>query len=363
MIGPGSNTEIILEGENYLAGSSMSGLCVYESGRLTISESSESEKSASLFAQGGDGAGIGGGWIQGRDAAVTGGSLTVEGSPWIEATSSNVSISTIENTYHDGVVFEGNTGTVYGDYTLNRNYTLPADRTLTIEADGKLTVEDASTLTNKGTLKLSTMDDTLTVEGSLAGEGVFQAGGITDNMIIVPKNLAYNGGNRTEEAKKCISIDKEATGTATIYGKEFNIFANETGWSLDETALGTVQEFGKDYTVKYTKGELSAQKTFQLVQSVTEITASADNESYTYGDTITITAQAAATGEVPANNRMMVFRSAMAPPTAGQMVVYYGDTQISEAVSEVDGKYTMTVDNKALTQALTPLEDATFNLS
>ena len=38
-----------------------------------------------------------------------------------------------------------------------------------------------------------------------------------------------------------------------------------------------------------------------------------------------------------------MFASSLAAPTAGQMAVFVGTTQVSEPVSAVDGTYTMTV--------------------
>ena len=100
---------------------------------------------------------------------------------------------------------------------------------------------------------------------------------------------------------------------------------------------------------------VSGTTTFAITQSATtfESGVQADKAVYTYGDTITVKAKPMATGTAPAST--LRFRSGLA---TNQMALFYGDTQISEAVDAVNGVYTMTYDtaNKAIapgTQILT----------
>ena len=51
-----------------------------------------------------------------------------------------------------GIVFNGNSGTVYGNVTLQEDLEIGTDETLTIGKDASLTVPDGKTLTNNGTV-------------------------------------------------------------------------------------------------------------------------------------------------------------------------------------------------------------------
>lgn len=62
-----------------------------------------------------------------------------------------------------GIVFNGNTGTVYGNVTLDESLTIGEDETLTIGKDASLTVSEGTTLTNNGTINVES-------GGALTGE-------------------------------------------------------------------------------------------------------------------------------------------------------------------------------------------------
>lgn len=51
-----------------------------------------------------------------------------------------------------GIVFNGNSGTVYGNVTLQEDLEIGKDETLTIGKDASLTVPEETTLTNDGTI-------------------------------------------------------------------------------------------------------------------------------------------------------------------------------------------------------------------
>ena len=94
------------------------------------------------------------------------------------------------------------------------------------------------------------------------------------------------------------------------------------------------------------KGNYTGTKTatFTIAQSATEfdggVTVDKKDKTYTYGDTITVTVTPKATGEAPANNAL-----ALAAPTAGQMAIYEGDRQLTEAKDVTSGsELTFTID-------------------
>lgn len=117
---------------------------------------------------------------------------------------------------------------------------------------------------------------------------------------------------------------------------------------------------GTDYEVDYKDNTNAGQATvtvtgkknytgsktvsFTIAQSATEfdggVTVDKKDKTYTYGDTITVTVTPKATGEAPANNAL-----ALAAPTAGQMAIYEGDRQLTEAKDVTSGsELTFTID-------------------
>ena len=50
------------------------------------------------------------------------------------------------------IVFDGNTGAMYGDVTLQQDVTIPEGKTLTIANGQTLTIPGGITLTNNGTI-------------------------------------------------------------------------------------------------------------------------------------------------------------------------------------------------------------------
>ena len=65
-----------------------------------------------------------------------------------------------------GIVFNGNSGTVYGNVTLQEDLEIGTDETLTIGKDASLTVPDGKTLTNNGTV---TTEEGGTLTGTITG--------------------------------------------------------------------------------------------------------------------------------------------------------------------------------------------------
>ena len=117
----------------------------------------------SVTATGGDnGAGIGGGF----QAADSGSFATgADGHALIVASSIS---DTSQRESWSGIIFEGDTGKVYKDQTLQENMEIPSGKTLTVPKNITLTVKDGVTLTNSGTI---TGNGTLGGEGNLAGSG------------------------------------------------------------------------------------------------------------------------------------------------------------------------------------------------
>ena len=87
-------------------------------------------------------------------------SLTVSGNAVVDTRNSQIMAQNKETVVqvgagsdgNGGIVFNGKSGTVYGDVTLQEDLEIGTDETLTIRKDASLTVPDGKTLTNDGTV-------------------------------------------------------------------------------------------------------------------------------------------------------------------------------------------------------------------
>lgn len=214
-----------------------------------------------------------------------------------------------------GIVFENGAGTVCGDVTLDGSYTVPGDYTLNIPVGASLSGS-----------------------GTLSGGGAFTTENLTEDMISVPTDFYYNGEDRTTELTEAVAIN----GGVTICGQTFTV----RGWSVTVSKTDDLH-----YTATYTNTDNSTtfKKTITLQQSGTTLdgavkTYNGDTQTTTFtaSDTITVKATPTATGEAPANSAM--FAASFTGPGAGQMAVFVGDTQVSEAVDAgTDGSYAIAV--------------------
>ena len=169
----------------------------------------------------------------------------------------------------------------------------------------------------------------------------------TEDMIVVPE-LVYTGEALDVSG---IKIDASKTSTGTYFNQTFTVKASAEGWT--HTIDPSEVKAAGDYTVTFSKeGHTSISKTFTVAKSSTDLTSegkvktfngSEETTSFTASDTITVKATPTPTGDAPAPANSAMFASSLAAPTAGQMAVFVGTTQVSEPVSAVDGTYTMTV--------------------
>ena len=185
----GATVNLTLVGENILrSGNNRAGLQVPGGATLVITENS----TGSLAAAGGsNAAGIGGGSgsaggiisINGGIVTATGGSNaagigggsggaggtinTIGGNAVVFASSIQPELPTGSN-LGPAIVFNGNNGTLYGDFTLEQDVTFAAGRILTIPAEGGLTIPSGVTLTNNGTINNS---GTITGRENITGSG------------------------------------------------------------------------------------------------------------------------------------------------------------------------------------------------
>lgn len=159
-------------------------------GNITIS-------GGNVTAIGGDlAAGIGGGFKGSGDSFTTG----TDGHALIVA--SSISDKSQRDSW-SGIIFEGDTGKVYKDQTLQENIEIPSGKTLTVPENTTLTVNSGVTLTNSGTI---------TGNGTLGGEGNLVGSGTVTNII---------RNNLQKDSNVTVSVNS----SPATYGSKVNITA------------------------------------------------------------------------------------------------------------------------------------------
>ena len=106
-------------------------------------------------------------------------SLTVSGNAVVDTRNSGILTNNEETGVqvgagsdgNGGIVFNGKSGTVYGDVTLQEDLEIGNDETLTIGKDASLTVPDGKTLTNDGTINVESGGK---LEGTTTGNGTLK---------------------------------------------------------------------------------------------------------------------------------------------------------------------------------------------
>lgn len=107
----------------------------------------------------------------------------------------------------NGIIFENNTGQVYGDITLDQSFEVPADHTLMIAAGNTLTVPDGLTLTNNGTI-----DGYGTLIGTVTGKApasTIDRGKVTITVTASTGGSASGGGEYDKDEEVSLKATAE----------------------------------------------------------------------------------------------------------------------------------------------------------
>lgn len=118
------------------------------------------------------------------------------------------------------------------------------------------------------------------------------------------------------------------------------VSVSEIAYTKDGTAItGTPTDAGT-YTAAVTVGGEKAKVQYTIAQSGTEFSGGVKVSFYAYGDPIYVTVTPKATGKAPIRKVR-----ALSTPQAGQMAIYEGDRQLTEAKDVTSGKeLTFTID-------------------
>ena len=161
-----------------------------------------------------------------------------------------------------GIIFDGNTGKVYGDQTLQENLEIPSDKTLTVPKNTTLTVNRGVTLTNNGRI---TGYGTLDGEGNLVGSGTV-ADTIQNNLqkdsavaVMVSPSMATYGSNVSITA----TISKAANAITRAAENQVEFFV---GTDSNKKSLGTANV--NDDTATLSNVEISQEKGFAVGENI-----------------------------------------------------------------------------------------------
>ena len=239
-----------------------------------------------------------------------------------------------------GIVFNGNSGTVYGDVTLQEDLEIGTDETLTIGKDASLTVPDGKILTNNGTI---INNGTLT--GEVGGSGTVTPKITTDSLPNgtvgefytatleatgnnitwsasgLPDGLTLNSdgtitGTPTEEGTSTVTVKAENSAGST--SKDYTLIIKPatvpvTGLELNNNSL-TLQEKGSDtLTVTVKPADATNQDVTWQSSNTSIATVSADG-------TVTAISAGTATITATAKDGSGVSASCTLTVTHGKMV-------------------------------------------
>ena len=221
-------------------------------GTITINGGSVAATGGELAAGIGDGSdGSGGSFATGTD-----GHALIVANGGISDTSNRDSWS--------GIIFEGDTGKVYKDQTLQENIEIPLGKTLTVPENTTLTVKDGVTLTNSGTI---TGNGTLGGEGNLVGSGtvanIIRNNLQKDSNVTVSVNsspAAYGSKvNLTATISRAATISKAANAITRAAENQVEFFV---GTDSNKKSLGTANVSGDTATLSDV--EISQEKGFAV---------------------------------------------------------------------------------------------------
>lgn len=240
-----------------------------------------------------------------------------------------------------GIVFNGKSGTVYGDVTL--------DESLTIGEDETLTIPEGSTLDTNGNL---TNNGTIINNGTLTGD-------VSGNGTVTPKITTDSLPNGTVDAeyKQTLIADGTAPITWSVTGGSLpdGLSLSEDG-VLSGTPTAETAEKDFTFTVTATNDAGSDDKKFTLTIGVAPVySITADPLKLDFG---TLTE-----GYTPASQTVTIINNGNQPLTLNQPVSteHFEVGNLSTLTLPANGTATFTVQPKAGLAAGTYSEDITVS--
>ena len=131
----------------------------------------------------------------------------------------------------EGVIFQGNSGQVYGNQELSNDMEIPEGYTLTIPTDTTFTIPRGVTLTNNGSI---TGSGTIVVYGTLTGNSA-------ENDVTVFSPVLVTSVTLDQKALS-LTVDDTAQLTATVQPED--AYNKNVTWSSSDTSVATVDGDG-----------------------------------------------------------------------------------------------------------------------
>lgn len=310
IIARGRGQAVSADSDTLGGGAGIGGASEGKGGSITIT-------GGTVDARGGDGggAGIGGGYkgsggqisikggmVMTADSAIGSGSGLTDvsnstltsgnnGTAWIDAGS----IFAKKTGFTSGVLFEGNAGKLYGNYTLDgKEREVPLNKTLTVDSGQTLEIPASyplvldGSLINNGVLKIGN-ENSLTGNGSLWGSGEFYiSSALSEDMFDVPQDLYSTGEDHTEYVKKYVQDSIQVYGVTSVMGWNFER-VYEDGWKMELNPSSVIEE--GTYTVTFTDPddeENQVKKSFTVLDAgelaSIEVTTQPEKKQYIYGE-------------------------------------------------------------------------------
>lgn len=279
-------------------------------------------------------------------------SLTVSENAIVDARNGGISALKISETLptptptgenSSGIVFNGKSGTVYGDVTLQEDLKIGKDETLTIGKDASLTVPDETTLTNNGTII-----NKGTLTGDVGGSGTVTPKITTDSLP---------NGTVDTEYKQTLIADGTAPITWKVTGGDLpdGLSLSEDG-VLSGTPTAETAEKDFTFTVTATNDAGSDDKKFTLTIGVAPVySITAEPLKLDFG---TLTE-----GYTPASQTVTITNNGNQPLTLNEPVSteHFEVGNLSKTELAVGEEVTFTVQPKAGLTAGTYSEDITVS--
>ena len=263
----------------------------------------------------------------------------------------------------NGIVFQGNSGQVYGDVTLEDDLEIPDDATLTVPEGSTLTIPEDVTVTGGITTESGgTVNNSGTVTGGVTGDGTENVPS-TVAVTVNPTPATYGGsvtltatvtgGNNTVNDGTVIFYQGDANGTVLNSGGTTvsNGSAAYTIDSIDWTPSNSPYTITAVYSggTGLLEGSGTATLTVTLPDADIQLTVKNGNSvttEFTYGDTITIEGTVQAASNVSTNDL-----------TQNQVGLFLGEMPLgSTATVDSNGSFTLTYNTAG--KAITPSTNA-----
>lgn len=267
-------------------------------------------------------------------------SLTVSENAIVDARNGGISASRILETLptptptgnnSSGIVFDGSTGTVYGEVTLEEDLKIGEGESLTIGKDASLTVPSGTTLTNNGTV-------TTTDGGSLTNQGTINNSGTLPDSI---------EGSQPPK----INIQPQSVVVTIGQTAEFTVVASASeGDALSYQWQQKTIDSGSDWT---NVGSATSSNTYTIDNTTTSMS------SYQYRCVVSNSA-----GSVTSNAATLTVNAATVPVTGvkldqTELSLYTGESKTLIATVQPSDATTKAVTWKSSDDTIATVEDGT----